>query len=159
VEWLFTLTLRKYFGMKECLWCKKEFQEKKPTAKYCSTSCRVMFNHKRGKMKDKVRDDVLVNLMAEMQKKLIAQIENSAFPPMAYPQDGTKGIISAVENDNGYNPPEDNYSTFEAKLKSCKSYQEIKNVVIQIDKSSLAFFPKKNLKELATTLSENFYTD
>lgn len=35
--------------MKECLWCKKEFQEKKPTAKYCSTSCRVMFNKKHGK--------------------------------------------------------------------------------------------------------------
>lgn len=32
--------------MKECLHCKKKFQEKKDTAKYCSDSCRVMFNRK-----------------------------------------------------------------------------------------------------------------
>jgi hypothetical protein len=35
--------------MKECLHCKKEFQEQKQTAKYCSTSCRVMYNRNKPK--------------------------------------------------------------------------------------------------------------
>jgi hypothetical protein len=37
--------------MKQCLQCKKEFQSKKDTAKYCSVSCRVMWNRKNGKKK------------------------------------------------------------------------------------------------------------
>lgn len=146
--------------MKECLWCKKEFQEKKPTAKYCSTSCRVMFNHKRGKIKGNVREDVLVNMMTEMNKKLMAQIENAAFPPMVYPSNRTKGIIAAVEQDNGYeNTPEFKYANFEQRLRKCKEYNEVKAIVSEIDKSGLGFFQKKTLKELATQLSENFYTD
>lgn len=32
--------------MKQCLNCEKQFNEKKETAKYCSTSCRVMWNRK-----------------------------------------------------------------------------------------------------------------
>ena len=35
--------------MKECLHCKKEFEEKRESAKFCSTSCRVMYNRKHGK--------------------------------------------------------------------------------------------------------------
>lgn len=35
--------------MKKCLWCDKEFESKKDTAKFCSTSHRVMYNRKHGK--------------------------------------------------------------------------------------------------------------
>ena len=35
--------------MKNCLNCTEEFEEKRETAKFCSTSCRVMYNRKHGK--------------------------------------------------------------------------------------------------------------
>lgn len=35
--------------MKECLNCKKGFEQKKETKKFCSDSCRVMWNRKHGK--------------------------------------------------------------------------------------------------------------
>lgn len=35
--------------MKECLHCSKGFEPKKPTRKFCSDSCRVMYNRKHGK--------------------------------------------------------------------------------------------------------------
>lgn len=119
--------------MKECLWCKKEFQEKKPTAKYCSTSCRVMFNHKRGKLKGKVRDDVIITMMTEMNNKLMTQIENASFPPMAYPQ-GLKGIVPAVEQNNGYKPPKITRSAeqWHELKRACESAEEWATVKYQI---------------------------
>lgn len=38
--------------MKECLKCGKQFDAKKPTRKFCSDSCRVMYNRKHGKKKE-----------------------------------------------------------------------------------------------------------
>jgi len=55
--------------MKECLHCKKEFQEKKETAKYCSDSCRVMFNRNKPKvdkgLSTESKLDVLYNAILE----------------------------------------------------------------------------------------------
>jgi hypothetical protein len=35
--------------MIKCLYCEDEFEPKRETAKYCSDSCRVMYNRKHGK--------------------------------------------------------------------------------------------------------------
>jgi hypothetical protein len=56
------------------LHCNKEFEEQKDTAKYCSTSCRVMFNRNKPK-KDKTistetKLEVLYNSILEMVGKI-----------------------------------------------------------------------------------------
>lgn len=58
--------------MKECLNCNKEFQAKKETAKYCSTSCRVMWNRKHGKKNQvsPIQIQVLYNSMLELVEKI-----------------------------------------------------------------------------------------
>ena len=55
--------------MKECLHCKKEFQQKRDTARYCSTSCRVMYNRKNPsvqKKKVELRLDVIYNSILDL---------------------------------------------------------------------------------------------
>jgi hypothetical protein len=62
---------------RKCLKCNKEFEAKKETAKYCSVSCRVMFNRKVDK-KEKVEKEksllmqtqVLLNSVVEMVGKI-----------------------------------------------------------------------------------------
>lgn len=58
--------------MKECLKCGKEFQEKKETAKFCSTSCRVMFNRKKEKkdVAKNVQAKVILNQVVEAMDDL-----------------------------------------------------------------------------------------
>lgn len=70
--------------MKECLWCKKEFQEKKETARYCSTSCRVMFNRKFPKKKDdisKTQLQVIYNAILEKVGELKAAPQTFSIKP------------------------------------------------------------------------------
>lgn len=38
--------------MRECLKCKKDISDKHESAKFCSTSCRVMYNRKNGKQNE-----------------------------------------------------------------------------------------------------------
>lgn len=45
--------------MKECLWCKEQYENKRESSKFCSTSCRVMWNKKYGKKKGQVGVDEL----------------------------------------------------------------------------------------------------
>jgi len=51
----------------KCLNCQKDFSPKKATAKYCSDSCRVMYNRKNGKKKavTSVQMQALYNSMME----------------------------------------------------------------------------------------------
>lgn len=48
--------------MKECLWCKEQYENKRESSKFCSTSCRVMWNKKYGKKKGQVGVDELQSL-------------------------------------------------------------------------------------------------
>lgn len=53
---------------KKCLYCQKDFVAKKETKKYCSESCKVMFNRK-NVVKDAIKPlqvQVLYNAMLEM---------------------------------------------------------------------------------------------
>jgi hypothetical protein len=48
--------------MKECLWCKEQYEHKKESSKFCSTSCRVMWNRKYGKKKGQLEVNELQDL-------------------------------------------------------------------------------------------------
>lgn len=56
---------------KKCLHCKKEYEPKKDTSKYCSDSCRVMWNRKNGSKGVKVNKDVQMQvLVSTLMEKL-----------------------------------------------------------------------------------------
>ena len=62
---------------RNCLYCKDEFEAKKDTAKYCSTSCRVMFSRKnKGNKKAEaeksflIQANVALNSLLEMVGKI-----------------------------------------------------------------------------------------
>lgn len=87
--------------------CLNKFTAKRLRAKFCSDICRASFHQNNPKkeikkeLTSKDMYDKMIELISEMNKRLTTQIENASFPPMGYSQDGTKGIIAAVENDNG----------------------------------------------------------
>ena len=58
--------------MRECLKCKKSIEGKHESAKFCSTSCRVMYHRKFGNTKavNPVQVQVLYNAMLDMVEKV-----------------------------------------------------------------------------------------
>lgn len=58
--------------MRECLKCKKSIEDKNESAKFCSTSCRVMYHRKHGKTKaiSTVQVQVLYNSILDMVEKI-----------------------------------------------------------------------------------------
>jgi hypothetical protein len=72
--------------MKECLHCKKEFEAKRDSAKFCSTSCRVMYHRKHGKKKDvtPLQMQVLYNSMLELVDKMgTGPLQVQRVPPLS----------------------------------------------------------------------------
>ncbi len=100
--------------MRECLKCKKDITGKHESAKFCSTSCRVMYNRKFGK-KDtvsKVQVQVLYNQM-------LAMFEN-----MQNSQPQFKGIS---EKENG--TPTATSHTTKQVLGIEKTFQQLMNLI------------------------------
>lgn len=84
---------------KECLNCKKEFEAKKDTAKYCSDSCRVMWNRSPLNKKEKGLTDL--QQMKVMYNSLMEKIDKLSFPTIQV-QPSAKlvsfdGIVHQVE--------------------------------------------------------------
>ena len=71
--------------MKKCLYCEKDFQEKRDVAKFCSTSHRVMWNRRNSSGKNKS----LSTVVSELQKKVdsILDDRNNAFTNAARGRD------------------------------------------------------------------------
>ncbi len=85
----FSWCLRKVYvnlRMKECLHCKKGFEAKRESAKFCSTSCRVMYNRKHGKKNEvtPLQMQVLYNQFLEAVGKMGSQpTETRLIPPLS----------------------------------------------------------------------------
>ena len=57
--------------MKECLNCKREYEPKRATSKFCSTNCRVLYHQKHGKSKIKpIQMQALYNSLMEAIDKM-----------------------------------------------------------------------------------------
>lgn len=53
--------------MKKCLKCNKDFEEKRQTAKFCSTSCRVGYHKKHGGTSaTKMQSKTLIEMVSEL---------------------------------------------------------------------------------------------
>jgi predicted nucleic acid-binding Zn ribbon protein len=55
---------------KKCLKCEKVYQPKKTTSKFCSDSCRVMWNRGKEKKQKDVSNQVLINTILEKLSKV-----------------------------------------------------------------------------------------
>jgi hypothetical protein len=79
--------------MKECLHCKKDISGRRDTAKFCSTSCRVMWNRKHGKKNslNPIQTQALYNLMMEK----LASVVN-VYPT---PQNGFDAPLNLTRTD------------------------------------------------------------
>jgi len=51
--------------MRQCLECKKDYENKRESSKFCSTSCRVKHNRKSQKTKSKIQLDVIYNAILD----------------------------------------------------------------------------------------------
>lgn len=65
--------------MNNCLQCKKEYEAKRGTSKFCSTNCRVKYNRKNGNKKSvgKVELEVLYNKILDLVDKFEKPTESS----------------------------------------------------------------------------------
>lgn len=69
--------------MKECLNCKKEYEAKRPHAKFCSVNCRVQYNRTHPKdVITKTQVQVLYNQMLEMMSQLKQEPEIRVIAPI-----------------------------------------------------------------------------
>lgn len=87
--------------MKQCLYCDKEFEAKRDSAKFCSTSCRVMHNRKHGKKNTvtPVQMQALFNAMMEKLGevgKIVAVTPKEAYdrPPLKITYDEPPKFLS-----------------------------------------------------------------
>jgi len=118
--------------VKVCLWCKKDYEAKKESSKYCSTSCRVMFNRKPANSNQikPFQMQAIYNQILEMNAKLIRQIENSNFPPLPKMQYVTP--ISEKQSLAIYNATHiDQFTSIETVKQ--KSFQEHMNEIAELD--------------------------
>lgn len=151
--------------VKNCLWCKKDFEAQKETAKFCCTSHRVMYNQKFGtKVIKDWQSNNIYNKIVEMNEKLLAQIENMNFPPLPETSNCTKGIIETVkvkDYEKIVEQPEFlNYSDYESKISKSKTIPEIEKIVAKAFKDPNITWPERyRLKQYGADISKDFYTD
>ena len=90
--------------MKNCLQCKKDFESKREAGKFCSTSCRVMWNRKNGKKGEKGLTEL--QQMKVMYNSLMEKIDKISLPqmplsemmaPLTEKNAAFKGIIPQIE--------------------------------------------------------------
>ena len=132
--------------MKGCLHCKKEFEAKKGTAKFCSTSCRVMWNRKNGnKTKDAIQPfqmQVLYNSMMDLIDKTIAKF--GEIPEFEIP-------IGILPSQNGI--PDTISHTIKQKLGIEKTFQQYMNEISDLEYEQ-EFKDKATEIQAATNLSQ-----
>ncbi len=108
--------------MAKCLYCESEYKAKKSTSRYCSDSCRVMYNRKNKKTKPtegvtKAQMQVLYNQMLELAANLNDKVTIQRVNPM------TEKEAVAMHN---HMHPNQHTSLFEIKGKSFDQYEQEK---------------------------------
>ena len=134
-------------GMKGCLHCKKEFEAKKETAKFCSTSCRVMWNRKNGnKTKDAIQPfqmQVLYNSMMDLIDKTIEKF--GEIPEFEIPVGLQPSKKNGIHNTTSH--------TAGQKLGIEKTFQQYMNEIADLEYEQ-EFKDKASEIQSATNLSQ-----
>lgn len=82
--------------MKECLYCKKEFEPITERRKFCKDSCRVMYNRKYGK-----KDEIKPFQMKALYNELMEAISELKLGKQYKSFDNTHGIITTTNPQEG----------------------------------------------------------
>ena len=103
---------------KKCLQCKEEYQPKKSTSKFCSTSCRVMWGRKnKSTVSPNIQMKVLVNTILE-------KLENIQFTQINYP------VLDAPKIEN---LTHDEPKQWQEPKVSSKSFQQYMNEIAGLE--------------------------
>jgi len=140
--------------MKECLHCKKEYEAKRDSSKFCSVNCRVKFNRANGS-KNKVtgiQAQVLYNAMLEMVEKI------TDFPsPKVY--DSERLPIAHKDEPPMYlaKPTVSQYDAYFNEIKAVRMLDDIPDLVkiIKAD-TDLPKWQQDNLVKFAIEHSKTF---
>ena len=136
--------------MKVCLYCEKEFKEKKDTAKYCKVGCRVMWNRKN---KDKPKGLKPEQMMSILYHKMMDKIDAMNNIPILAETNFTKGLNFSVSN------PKENVfveevpsrlSEYFSLIDNAESSAQVENIVSKSKQDNLEFFDKKKIQEFGT---------
>lgn len=98
--------------MRECLKCKKDITGKHESAKFCSTSCRVMYNRKHGK-----KNEIKPVQMQVLYNSIMEAVEKISFPPIKVTNPNTFETFTGIQNVITQKPQ---------KQRSYESYREAK---------------------------------
>lgn len=117
---------------RKCLKCEKEYQPKKETSKFCSTSCRVMWGRKnKSTVSQSVQMKVLVNTILDKLDKVDFVVSSPAV----------------------YDVPKIKNSTFDEPKVSSKSFQQYMNEISGLEYEQ-EFRAKAEEIQSATNLSQ-----
>lgn len=115
--------------MKECLWCKKEYEPKKDTSKFCSTSCRVMWNKKYGKKKKEVG----LSELQELYNSILTAV-NSINAKNGQPEALAAVVVPKVNNEPKIRLRRP-FLTLQALINECESMEEYEPLRKEIEEA------------------------
>jgi len=145
--------------IKVCLWCKKEYEAKKESSKYCSTSCRVMYNRKPA-TKGTISKLDIITIYNEF-KAAIQEFGNVKVSAPLKSYDAPKMPISTKDEFPQYEQPKIMFfSDYYDKVGKAKTIPEIEKLVDKAFKDENVAWPERyKLKNYGIELSKNLYSD
>jgi hypothetical protein len=129
--------------MKECLYCKKEFEGKKPTRKFCSDSCRVMYNRKFGgkALKDWQAKSIYNSIIEGIEKLTNIKVEKGS---IIIPQNNDS---TQVHNFPTNQQPLDKVGILYQVIDECETLNDFKSALKDIDNAKLPYQIRGKLLE------------
>lgn len=148
--------------MKDCLNCEKKFKEKRETAKFCSTNCRVKWHKKNGKKKKEAISEVQMQVL---YNSILAAVEKIGT------QNGLPSPVGVVVNQQirdeplsfdklkAHIPPPDRIDTFAAELHNAPDLGKLEAIGHRISKSSLNWKDRQYLQNLGKQIANAKFID
>jgi hypothetical protein len=141
----------------KCLNCKKEFEPKRITAKFCKDSCRVRYFQKFGKKEKgltaKQQLNVIYNKILDvldsgsLSKPIKDDLKATLpIPVQSYHQQVEMPVIASV-------------GSLKIELKDCRTIAEIESVMSKIKSEPLLPRERQQLEAYAKELSKEMYND
>ena len=111
--------------MKECAWCKKEYEAKRETSKFCSDSCRVMQyrNNNKGKPKKEIGKLELTNLYNSILE-LIEKSTHTFTPNSIQPKQEINKPYFDKPDEREEETKKVTYSEYLILKRECESYED-----------------------------------
>jgi predicted nucleic acid-binding Zn ribbon protein len=134
--------------MKECLYCKEPFEAKTDRRKFCSDSCRVMYNRKHGRQ-DQIKPFQVQALYNEMMEALAKLKSGTGQQPTQVPVPAKPPAANAT-----------GVSFYADRLKECTTVSEVETIVKAAQKDTdLMWAEKRQVENMGKELSKEFYND